>query len=47
MSRDLGIPKERLQPGKSHKNFTASEFLEICVYLGIRPEKFRQRGMHV
>ena len=43
MSADLGIPEEKFQFGSEDK-FTAEEFLEICVYLNLRPEQFTQRG---
>lgn len=45
MSMDLGISGERLVPGRERTAFTAVEFLEICIYLGIRPESFRKRDM--
>lgn len=37
---DLSISEEKLR-GESEENLTAGEFLELCNYLGIRPEKFR------
>ena len=43
MSQDLGIPSGRFAEGKERTKLSASEFLEICVYLGIRPEKFQKR----
>lgn len=45
MSSDLGISGERLIPGGNRTPFSASEFLELCVYLGICPEKFRKRDI--
>lgn len=37
---DTGIDPEMLQ-GKNDKKMTATEFLELCMYLDIRPEDMR------
>ena len=46
MSSDLGIEESRLRPGDGGK-FSAAEFLDICVYLHIRPEQFKKRRIGV
>lgn len=46
MSSDLGIEERRLRPGEGDK-FSAAEFLDICVYLHVRPEQFRKRRIGV
>jgi len=37
-SLDVGISEEKLR-GESEESLTAVEFLELCSYLGIRPEE--------
>lgn len=39
-SRDTGIELAKLD-GTSREKLSASEFLEICAYLNIRPEEMR------
>ena len=39
-SRDTGISLAKLN-GTSQENLSASEFLDICAYLNIRPEEMR------
>ena len=37
-SLDVGISEEKLR-GESEESLTAVEFLDLCSYLGIRPEE--------
>ncbi|MGN0483088.1 MAG: hypothetical protein ACI4HI_06020 [Lachnospiraceae bacterium] len=39
-ARDTAVPREKLD-GTSAENLSASEFLDLCDYLGIRPEEMR------
>ncbi len=40
-ARETGIPDEKLRAGTKEK-LTAEEFLELCVYLKVRPEEIRE-----
>ena len=39
-ARDTEVPVEKLN-GTSSENLSASEFLELCRYLNIKPEEMR------
>ena len=39
-ARDTAVPLEKLN-GTSKENLTATEFLDLCCYLNIRPEEMR------
>lgn len=39
IAKDTGISQEKLE--KEEMSFNATEFLEICSYLNIRPEDMR------
>lgn len=42
IENDLGIPADKLMHD-SGRELDAAEFLELCVYLNIRPECFREK----
>lgn len=39
-ARDTEVPPEKLD-GSCKENLSAAEFLELCRYLGIKPEEMR------